>query len=132
MVAIAGTLMAWSYPRLASLSSVYRLDGAAWNLAATLQKTRLRAIAEGVPFQVVFDTGQKTYQIQKDPGSGFENDGPARAIDDSGSISLSTAPTPIFNTRGTVEAAAVIILTSPSGGVRKIAAGLGGRIIVEN
>ncbi|MGH7822140.1 MAG: pilus assembly FimT family protein [Candidatus Binatia bacterium] len=134
VVAIAGVMMAWSYPRLASLSSHYRLDGAAWNLATALQKTRLRAIAEGTRFQVVFDAAQKTYQVQKEGAPGvFANDGAARQIEESGGIGMAATATPIFTTRGALETGTtcVVTLSSPAGGARLVSAQLGGRVLVQ-
>jgi prepilin-type N-terminal cleavage/methylation domain-containing protein len=136
-VAIAGALLATTYPRLATMVSGARLDGAARTLALELQKTRLRAIAEGKCFQVSFNATARTLQIANKAGvtpcgtTGFTNDGAARKLDDSGAIAVSATASPVFDTRGNGSTTAVITLTALDGSVRLAAVNAVGRVNVQ-
>jgi Tfp pilus assembly protein FimT len=137
VVAIAVIIMAWGYPKLSTLANKYRLDGAAWSLATDLQKIRLRAVGEGTPFRVVFDTGAKTYQVQKQvSGGGFTNDGSSRPIEDAGLITVAVVPsgtTPTFTTWGRMQSGTEsrVDLSAPTGGVRRIWLPLQGQVYVQ-
>jgi prepilin-type N-terminal cleavage/methylation domain-containing protein len=125
VIVLAALLLAWGWPRLATLANKYRLDSAAWTLATDLQKVRLRAIAEGTEFRVSFDTGAKTYQVQKSVGGSWQNDGGARPIEDLGSLSVTLNPagrTPTFTSRGVLDpnTTTKVVLAAPTGGQRQI------------
>ena len=132
VLAIIAIVVTLGYPRLATLSSIYRLEGAARNLAADLQKTRFRAIAEGTRFQVAFDIGARTYQIQKEtsPGS-FANDGSAKPVDDANSITILATANPIFTPRGGAQSTSIVTLTARNGAVRLVAVESPGRVHVQ-
>ena len=132
VIVIAALLLAWGYPRLATLAQKYRLDGAAWNLATDLQKVRLRAIQEGRNFQVIFDNAAKTYEVQRAAsGGGWEN-GTVRAIEDAGTITLAANANPVFTTRGIVQGAgARIRMAAPTGGERTVWVQIQGQIYVQ-
>ena len=134
VIVIAALLLAWGYPRLATLAQKYRLDGAAWNLATDLQKVRLRAIQEGRNFQVTFDNSAKTYQVKRAAaGGGWVNDGPARTIEDAGTITLAaSANSVIFTTRGVLQGAgSVVTMAAPTGGQRNVFVQIQGQIYVQ-
>lgn len=137
VLVIAGILLAWGYPRLATLANSYRLDGAAWRLVTELQKVRLRAVAEGTPLRVVFDTAARTYRIQKQTPSGsWVDDGPARSLDDLGRLSVALSPagrSPTFTPRGVVESGTEVVvqLAAPTGGQRLVFVQVQGRIYVR-
>ena len=136
IIVIALSLLAWGYPNLVRLANKYRLDGAAWSLATDLQKVRLRAIAEGKEFKVVFDTGAKTYQVQKADGlGGWVNEGSSKMIEDARllTVSIETGGAPVFTTRGIVQTGSqsTVKLDAPTGGTRRIFVQLQGRINVS-
>ncbi len=131
VIAIFAIVVVLGYPRLATLSSIYRLEGAARNLAADLQKTRFRAIAEGARFQVVFDNAARTYQIQKEISGSFTNDGNAKPVDDANSITLTATANPIFTPRGGAQSAAIVTLTARNGAARMVAVESPGRVHVQ-
>lgn len=132
VVSIFGILVAFGYPRLSTLAAIYRLEGAARNLAADLQKTRFRAIAEGTRFQVVFDNTAKTYQVQKETASGtFTNDGAAMSVDDARTLTVSASAAPRFNSRGNVETVTVVTLIARNGATRLVGIQSTGRIYVQ-
>lgn len=97
-----------TYPRMATLMGTYRLETAGRNLAAELQKARFRAIAEGTCVKVVFDGAAKTYKFQKlssgpcTTGGTYVDDGVAKPIESSDSISVSATQSPIFTSRGSL------------------------------
>jgi prepilin-type N-terminal cleavage/methylation domain-containing protein len=137
VVAIVAVVTVFTSPRLATLVSVYRLEGAANGLALNLQKTRLRAIAEGKCLQVTFDTMAATYQVLSKAGTlpcgttGFTNDGAAQTIDDSGVIAVSSTSSPVFDARGRGATLSVITLTAPDGAVRLVAVNAAGQVRVR-
>src|SRR5262245_45112670 len=63
-ITIGGVLLSIAWVRMSTLVPIYRLEGAARNLAAEIQKARGRAIAENKCFIVTIDTSAKTYQLQ--------------------------------------------------------------------
>lgn len=136
-VGLIGASLAIATPRMASLVSGYRLEGAARGLALDMQKTRLRAIAEGKCFQVAFGTADRTYQVSSKAGAtpcdttGFSNDGSARKIDDAGAIAVTATASPVFTPRGLAETASVVTLTAPNGAVRLVATNAAGRVHVQ-
>ena len=137
VLAIAGAVLGFGYPRLALLTAHYRLEGAARNLALTLQKTRLRAIGEGQCFQVSFDSAGRSFQVAKKVGaspcgaSGFTNEGSTQAIDAAGRIAVSATANPVFGPRGGADATSVVTLTSPTESVRLVAVNAAGRVDVQ-
>jgi len=134
---VVGTLLGAAYPSVSALAANYRLEGAARNLALTLQKVRLRAVSEGRCFQVSFAAGARTAQVAKKLGAspcgstGFSNDGAAQAIDDAGRIATSATASAVFDTRGGAETTSVITLTAPNGAVRLVAVNAVGRVNVQ-
>jgi len=148
VVAITGILLSIVWVRMSTLVPIYRLEGAARSLAAEIQNARVRAISENKCFQVVIDTTNKTYQLQRDQrattansascsGVTFVNDPAygARAIDDATSLTVafSQGSNPIFTPRGHVDVtpAPTLTLTNVSGAVRTIFVQANGRINVQ-
>ena len=127
VIALATILLAVAWARMSTLVPIYRLEGAARDLAAELQKARGRAIAEGKCATVAIDVSAKTYQFQSSPNStcsGFtavSGEG-ARRIDDANSLTVAFASgaNPVFDTRGAVPTTAVITLTNSANAVRTI------------
>jgi Tfp pilus assembly protein FimT len=139
VVAVSALAATVAYPRLASLPAGYRLEGAARNLALSLQKIRLRAIGEGVCLQVTFDTVANTYRVMRGTGGGSgctgvtypTSDGPAEQIDDAGAIVLSATANPVFDTRGVAPTASVVTLTARTGAVRLVGLNAAGRVSIQ-
>ncbi len=141
IIVIIGVIAGITWPRLSALAPRYRLEGAARALAAELQKTRGRAIAEGRCFEVTFNVGAKTYQVTKAPTSAcasFANDGPAQKVEDSGSIGIedanspgNTPPSPMFGTRGGNSQASSIRLFNDLGDGRNVLVNAAGRVLVQ-
>ena len=137
VVGLVAVLLAIGYPRLATLAAIYRLEGSARNVALSLQKVRMRAIAEGKCFQVTFDGAAQTYQVQSKTGvtpcgtTGFANDGVAQRIDDAGAITLSASASPVFDTHGAASTTGVITLTNRDASIRLVAVNAAGRVDVQ-
>jgi type II secretion system protein H len=127
VITLGGILVAVAWARMSTLVPIYRLEGAARDLATDLQKARGRAIAEGKCTTVVVDVSAKTYQFQRAPTStcsGFAavaGEG-IRRIDDANSLTVAFASgsSPVFDARGAVSTPAVITLTSANNAVRTI------------
>jgi prepilin-type N-terminal cleavage/methylation domain-containing protein len=139
-LSLIAILLAVLYPRMSRFAAVYRLEGAARNLAATLQKTRLRAIAEGRCYEVTFDGTAKTYLVRSwrgvTPCGAFsagadQKTGVAQKIDDADVIGLSATADPIFTPRGATTVQTVVTLTNRDGNNRLVAANPVGRIDVR-
>jgi Tfp pilus assembly protein FimT len=67
-IGIAMTLTVVSLPMLQSSMGYFRLRGAISSITGAVQSTRYQAIVQGIPYQIVFDSAAKTYQIQNQPG----------------------------------------------------------------
>jgi type II secretion system protein H len=127
VIAIGAIIVAVAWVRMSTLVPLYRLEGAARDLAAELQKARGRAIAEGKCTTVVINVGAKTYQFQRAPSStcsGFTTvpgEG-TKTIDDANSLTVAFASgsNPVFDTRGAVPTTAAITLTNHDNAVRTI------------
>ena len=137
VIAIIATATLITSPRLATLVSVYRLEGTASGLALNLQKMRLRAIGEGKCLQATFDTAARTYQVLSKAGAipcgttGFTNDGAAQKIDDAAAIAVSATASPVFDARGKGATPSVITLMAPNGAARLVAVNAVGLVRVQ-
>lgn len=137
VIGIVAVVSALTFPRLAAVASLQRLDGAANGLGLNLQKTRLRAIAEGKCLQVSFDSAAREYQVLSKTGtipcgdSGFVADGLGQTIDDAAAIALSSTANPIFDAQGRGATPSVITLTAPNGAVRLVAVNAAGQVRVR-
>jgi type II secretion system protein H len=127
VIALGTILVAVAWARMSTLVPIYRLEGAARNLAADLQKARGRAIADGKCSRVVINVGAKTYQFQQAASStcssfaALPGEG-TRQIDDANSLTVAFASgsNPVFDTRGAVPTTAAITLTNHDNAVRTI------------
>jgi len=127
VITLGSILVAVAWARMSTLVPLYRLEGAARDLATDLQKARGRAIAEGKCTTVVIDVSAKTFQFQRAPSSACSSfasvpgEG-ARRIDDANSLTVAFASgsSPVFDTRGAVPTPAVITLTNADNAVRTI------------
>jgi type II secretion system protein H len=137
-ITIGGVLLSIAWVRMSTLVPIYRLEGAARNLAAELQKARARAIAEGKCYQILIDTSAKTYQLRSKAScttgtfASVSTDG-ARQIDDANSLTVafSTGDSPVFNSRGAVETTAVMTLTNAASAVRTVGVEPSGHVYVQ-
>ena len=135
--AVIAILLAIAYPRLSSLLPGTRVDGAVRRLAVELQKSRLRAIAEGKCVRVTFDVVNAKYQSASKSGvipcgtDGYTNDGGPRVIDDAGAIRVAATASPTFDPRGRTPTASVITLTATDGSSRIAAVNAVGQISVQ-
>jgi Tfp pilus assembly protein FimT len=135
VVAILVVALAVAWPRLAALSPKARLDGAARNLAAEIQRARFRSIADGSRYRVTVNTGARSYQVCREPVSGsgnFTACDTARVIDETGSIAIATAPAAAatFNARGSCDPAIQVTLTAVTGEVRRVGMRRSGNVYV--
>lgn len=145
VIVIAGVLVGIVWLRLAYLAPRYRLEGAARDLAAEIQKARGRAIAEGKCIRVSFSTTNKTYSVDTAAGGAScagatFTSGTALKIEDSGSIAIDNgsggAPvSAIFNPRGGSEgtggAFPTIRLSDNLGDARLVLVNSAGRVSVQ-
>ena len=145
---MGAVLLSIAWVRMSTLVPIYRLEGAARDLAAEVQKARGRAVAENKCFKVVVDTSNKTYQLQNGtstnssscagvtfaaiPGEGV------LAIDDANALTVAFAQgsNPVFTPRGAAyltggASAPQITLTNTNGAVRSIFVQSTGRINVQ-
>jgi Tfp pilus assembly protein FimT len=128
-----------TYPRMATLMGTYRLETAGRNLAAELQKARFRAIAESTCYKVVFDGTAKTYKFQKlstglcTAAGTYVDDGVAKPIESSNSISVSATQSPIFTSRGSLVTGTqtTITLTGFNSWRHLVAVDITGRVSVK-
>ena len=135
VMAILAVIATVTWPRLAGLAPKARLDGAARNLAAEIQRARFRSIAEGSRYRIALDTGARSYRVCREPvaGSGnFTACDTAHAIDETGSIAIAATPAAatIFNARGACDPAIQVTLTASSGEVRRVGMRRSGNVYV--
>jgi len=112
VVAIIGVILRISLPSMQRTMLAYRLSAAASSAAAAIQQTRYQAIQVGCPYTIVFTSGSKTYQVQRQNISGtppvcaatFSNVGAAIPWTTGSGISMSPSTTLQFNANGIVSA----------------------------
>jgi len=141
VIIIAGIIVSIVWLRLSYIAPRYRLEGAARNLAAEIQKARGQAIAEGKCVRVSFQIGAKTYTADTAAGSATCSgaaftSGTALKIEDSGTIDIVGTPvSAIFNPRGGSEGTGGVYPTIPLrnnlGDVRTVLVNPVGRVSVQ-
>jgi type IV fimbrial biogenesis protein FimT len=112
VVAVGMVMTAVAIPTTRSLMASYQLDAAAQSTAGTIQSTRYRAIMNGYPYQVDFNSTTNNFQLSSEvpPATTFSSVGGAVAISSSsvtlgvGTPNSSSAGHAIFqfNPNGTV------------------------------
>src|SRR4029079_18300175 len=105
--AISTILVGIAGPRFVTMRAPWMLRQTAIKVASEFQKTRMRAITRNARYRFVYNSTAKTYTIDREGPAGtwtteFTNQLPSGAY--------MTAPntTPIFDTRGMLNAAATI------------------------
>lgn len=68
VVAIGLIMTAVATPILQSGMAAFKLRGTVSSITGAIQSTRYQAIVQGIPYQIVFDSAGKTYQINNQPG----------------------------------------------------------------
>jgi prepilin-type N-terminal cleavage/methylation domain-containing protein len=125
-IGVASILMAIAIPSFLSTLPGLRLTDAARQVATDLQQTRMKAIAQNIPYQISFSTS--TYVLQKCNGS-CTNDSGNIALPDGITVTASTAPQ--FQPRGTAAADATITLSNGSSSTR-VCVKTVGRVNIQN
>jgi len=125
-IGVASILMAIAIPSFLSTLPGLRLADAARQVATDLQQTRMRAIAQNIPYQISFST--TTYVMQRCNGS-CTNDGGNIALPEGITVTASTAPQ--FKPRGTASADATITLSNGSSSTR-VCVKTVGRVSIQN
>ena len=106
-ISLIGILAAIGMPAFTKILPALRLTDAARQVATELLHMRMKAIAQGIPYQITFSAN--TYVLQRCNGA---------CTNDSGNIVLPTGitatatTTPRFESRGTVTTAAGITLSN--------------------
>lgn len=141
VIIIAGILVSIVWLRLAYLAPRYRLEGAARDVAAELQKARGRAIAEGKCMRVSFNSGNKTYALDTTTNTtncstASFTAGTNLKIDDSDGITIDNGSggppaSAIFNPRGGVDATSTIAFRNNLGDARLVLVNSAGRVSVQ-
>lgn len=126
-IGVAGLLMAIATPIFTSTLPGLRLNDAARQIATELQQVRMRAVAQSIPYQLVF--AATTYVVQSCNGA-CANVGGNMALPQGITITPPTTA-PQFQPRGTVTTAATIRVSN--GTTNKwVCVKIVGRINVQN
>ncbi len=125
-IGVASILMAIAIPSFLSTLPRLRLTDAARQVATDLQQTRMKAIAQNIPYQISFST--TTYVIQKCNGA-CTNDGGNIPLPDGIAVAASTVPQ--FQPRGTAASDATITLSNGSASTR-VCVKTVGRVSIQN
>ena len=112
-IGVGFILMAIAIPSFMKTLPSLRLTDAARQVATDLQQTRMKAIAQNIPYQITFSA--TTYVLQKCNGA-CANDSGNIALPDG--ITATASTTPQFQPRGTAAAAATITLSNGSASKR--------------
>ncbi|HVO94748.1 MAG TPA: GspH/FimT family pseudopilin [Terriglobales bacterium] len=107
---VAGLLMIIAMPFFTKTLPGLRLNDAARQIATDLQQTRMRAVAQSIPYQISFST--TTYVIQSCNGTCTNVSGNMALPEGITVTPPSTAPQ--FQPRGTVAAASTIRISNGS------------------
>ncbi len=108
-VTLVGILAAIGMPAFTRMMPALRLTDAARQVATELQHMRMKAIAQGIPYQITFSAS--TYVLQRCNGA-CTNDSGNIVLPDGITATATTAPR--FESRGTVNTAASITLSNGS------------------
>jgi type II secretory pathway pseudopilin PulG len=106
-IGISSILLATAVPNLQGMRAPWVLRQTAGQVAAEFEKARMRAIARGTRYRFSYNATNKTYTIDREFPAGtwtVENTG---QLPTSASITA-PATTPIFDTRGMLNATATI------------------------
>lgn len=106
-IGVASILMAIAIPSFLSTLPSIRLTDAARQVATDLQQTRMKAIAQSIPYQVSFSSS--SYVLQKCNGT-CTNDGGTIALPDG--ITATASSVPQFQPRGNAATDATITLSN--------------------
>jgi type II secretion system protein H len=119
-VVIVVLMTAMAVPLLQNAIGNFKLRGAISSITGAIQSTRYQAINQGIPYQIVFDSTAKTYQIQNQPGGAGAyvnvcNGGlascPVPMAGDSSSVTLNTDTTLKFSPGGKVSSTNNVAMT---------------------
>ncbi len=106
-ITLIGILAAIGMPAFTRILPSLRLADAARQVATELQHVRMKAIAQGIPYQITFSAS--TYVLQRCNGA-CTNDSGNIVLPDGITATATTAPR--FESRGTVNTAASITLSN--------------------
>lgn len=139
-IAIIAILSAIAIPNIIAWVPKFKIGGAARDVLAILQKTRVQAVKENTNFVLMFDTGNARYTAFRDDGAGTPANSGNGVLDGGEAvivqntlangvdISATTLPGDLvaFDTQGIASTAGTITLTDNSGNVRQISLELAG------
>lgn len=132
-IGIAMVVLGIAVPSLLTWLPTLRLSSGARQVATDLQVARMKAISQNTKFQMSFVgsiPGAKSYEIQKDNGSGtfLLESGPFTLPD--GITVSSVSATSQFQPRGTVNAASTIMLQNVKSETKSVQVAIVGRVTI--
>lgn len=67
VISIMLIITAMAVPRVIQMNSLYALNGGVANITGAIEKTRLRAISQGLPYTIAFTAATNTYTVSYCP-----------------------------------------------------------------
>ena len=123
---VAATSLAVTLPALNRTMDIYRLQSAAFSVAATMQSARIAAINRSRDCRISV-TSATTYGIECEEGSWRRIQGFTMPRH----ITIEANARPEFHRRGNVSPTATLTLRNPSGAVRRVIVNLNGRVRIQ-
>lgn len=138
-VAIIGILASLAIPSMIGTMPKSKLSNNATTLANEVALTRVRAIAQGIPFRIVFYPGADTYQLQKRVSGSWISmaTSSTEGTDITGTANFIAANTLTAATNGTLSVVfntqATITMMTPDGAFgRRVVVEPMGRVFIEH
>jgi hypothetical protein len=126
-VMVAATSLAVTLPALHRTMDIYKLQSAAFSVAATMQSTRIAAINRSRDCRISV-TSATTYGIECEEGSSWRR---IQVFTMPRRITLEANARPEFHRRGNVSPTATLTLRNPSGAVRRVIVNVNGRVRIQ-
>jgi Tfp pilus assembly protein FimT len=127
---VFATLIATGLPRLARLRVPYAVMGASRQIAAMIGSARQQAIARNTSYRVRFDTGARTYTVERQSGGGWVQDQAPQKL--ATGLTFGDIPAnPVINANGTLAAAVAIPVIGTAAHTRTVSVNVLGQTSIN-
>jgi prepilin-type N-terminal cleavage/methylation domain-containing protein len=99
IIAIGAVL---AVPNIGPWVANYRLRTATRDITSTLRVAQMRAVSNNINYRVSFDTGARTYTLQRSTGGLWVNEGMAKTLPTAVSMTTNFGNTLTFNPNSTI------------------------------
>ena len=126
--------MAIGLPNMVNMRKPYKVSGAAKQIAADMQVARQRAIARNARYRINFNTGAKTWTLEREssPGSNtWSADGGSRSLPSGTAFGSISPGNPVFGSTGVLTGAVTVPVTMTGVNTRTVTVNVLGRTTIS-